>query len=300
MSIAPAIAVRITEERGGASWLLVCFLPGSSINQWGSALATLELAKEGITFASASLPLTKEGNVTAWGIVGVTALDCVLYAALTWYLDKVWPNEYGQTLPPWFLFTKKYWVPDRGRGAREEDGRLLDAGVRVEEPRRRRRRDDDDSGNAPSRASNFEPLTEAQKRRGASVKVRGLRKQFDNGVVAVDDLNVTFIPGQVSGLLGHNGAGKTTTIGILTGMLEATAGDATIMGRSVRDEMPAIRASLGICPQFDVLWPMLTVREHLRLYAAFGGMPAARIEARWSPRRRGGAHRRSSTYPAGA
>ena len=29
---------------------------------------------------------------------------------------------------------------------------------------------------------------------------------------------------------------------------------------------------MGICPQFDVLWPMLTVREHLRLYAAFGGM----------------------------
>ena len=127
--------------------------------------------------------------------------------------------------------------------------------------------------------TDFEPLTEAQRRRGASVKVRGLRKQFDNGVVAVDDLNVTFIPGQVSGLLGHNGAGKTTTIGILTGMLEATAGDATIMGRSVRDEMPAIRASLGICPQFDVLWPTLTCREHLRLYAAFGGMPAARIEA---------------------
>ncbi len=281
MSIAPAIAVRITEERGGASWLLVCLLPGSSINQWGSALATLELAKEGITFASASLPLTKEGNVTAWGIVGVTALDCVLYAALTWYLDKVWPNEYGQTLPPWFLFTKKYWVPDRSRGAREEeDGLLDDSGASASKNRDDDDGDDDDdSGNAPSRASNFEPLTEAQKRRGASVKVRGLRKQFDNGVVAVDDLNVTFIPGQVSGLLGHNGAGKTTTIGILTGMLEATAGDATIMGRSVRDEMPAIRASLGICPQFDVLWPTLTCREHLRLYAAFGGMPAARIEA---------------------
>ena len=36
--------------------------------------------------------------------------------------------------------------------------------------------------------------------------------------------------------------------------------------------MQEVRASLGICPQFDVLWPTLTVREHLELYAAFAGM----------------------------
>jgi ABC-type multidrug transport system ATPase subunit len=108
--------------------------------------------------------------------------------------------------------------------------------------------------------------------RNASVKIRGLKKTFDNGVVAVDDLSVTFVPGQVSALLGHNGAGKTTTISMLTGMLDATGGDAFINNRSIKTDMPAIRASLGICPQFDVLWPMMTVREHLTLYAAFGGM----------------------------
>merc|ERR1719424_1997540 len=45
-----------------------------------------------------------------------------------------------------------------------------------------------------------------------------------------------------------------------------------VNGKSIRTEMEHIGESLGICPQFDVLWPMLTVREHLRLYAAFGGM----------------------------
>jgi ABC-type multidrug transport system ATPase subunit len=61
-------------------------------------------------------------------------------------------------------------------------------------------------------------------------------------------------------------------------MLDQTSGDALINGKSIRTEMSAIRASLGICPQFDVLWPTMTVKEHLMLYAAFAGMPAAMME----------------------
>ena len=61
---------------------------------------------------------------------------------------------------------------------------------------------------------------------------------------------MTFVPGQVSALLGHNGAGKTTTISMLTGTLNATGGDALINGKSIRTEMGRIRESLGICPQF--------------------------------------------------
>ena len=46
-------------------------------------------------------------------------------------------------------------------------------------------------------------------------------------------------------------------------MLNQTSGDALINGKSIKTEMSSIRASLGICPQFDVLWPTLTVKEHL-------------------------------------
>ena len=255
LSIVPAITVRITHPQGSAGWLAVCLLPGSAINQWGDILARLELAKQGITFASGSARLNKFGEFSAWGVIGMTFLDCVIYGAATWYLDKVWPGEYGQRLPPWFPFTRTYWF-----GERHDDD------------------DMDASDAAGERGDNFEPLSEEQSRR-ASVKIRGLRKMFDNGVVAVDNLTATFVPGQVSALLGHNGAGKTTTISILTGMLRGSGGDAVINGRSVTSEMPEIRASLGICPQFDVLWPNLTVREHLQLYAAFGGMDRSLVDA---------------------
>ena len=253
MSIAPAIAVRITQPNGGSAWLAVCLLPGSSINQWGDILARLELAKAGITFASAGENVNRDGTFTAWAVIGMTFLDCVLYAFATWYLDKTWPKEYGVRLPPWFLFTKKYWLPSAAE--------FTDVSAAGEAP------DVEETGET------FEKLP-PEASRNASVKIRNLKKTFDNGVVAVDDLSVTFVPGQVSALLGHNGAGKTTTISMLTGMLDATGGDARINGKSIRTDMPAIRASLGICPQFDVLWPMLTVREHLVLYASFGGLPA--------------------------
>ena len=73
------------------------------------------------------------------------------------------------------------------------------------------------------------------------------------------------------GVAGHNGAGKTTAISILTGMLPPTSGDALMMGRSILTDMPGIRQDLGCCPQFDILWPEISVLEHLRIYAAIKG-----------------------------
>lgn len=49
------------------------------------------------------------------------------------------------------------------------------------------------------------------------------------------------------------------------------AGDAIINGLSVKNDMTAIRQDLGVCPQFDILWPEITVKEHLMLYAAIKG-----------------------------
>lgn len=82
---------------------------------------------------------------------------------------------------------------------------------------------------------------------------------------------------QVTALLGHNGAGKSTTMSMLTGMLAPTAGRALIDGRDVTRHMASIRASLGVCPQFDILWPVLTVLEHLHIYAALRGIPRREV-----------------------
>lgn len=59
---------------------------------------------------------------------------------------------------------------------------------------------------------------------------------------------------------------------MLTGLIPPDAGDATIGGHSILEDMPAIRSSLGVCPQQNVVFDHLTVSEHLFLYAALRGL----------------------------
>ncbi len=54
-------------------------------------------------------------------------------------------------------------------------------------------------------------------------------------------------------------------------MLTPTSGNAYVHGTSILTNMAAIRQSLGVCPQFDILWPEISVLEHLALYAAIKG-----------------------------
>ena len=99
-----------------------------------------------------------------------------------------------------------------------------------------------------------------------TVLVRGLRKAFADGTVAVDGLDLDLFRGEISVVLGHNGAGKSTTIALLTGLLGATSGTAEINGNDIGRQMDDIRRSLGICPQQNVLFMQLTVLEHLRFF----------------------------------
>ena len=108
------------------------------------------------------------------------------------------------------------------------------------------------------------------------IRVEGLVKTFGSNR-AVDGLHFAAHRGQITALLGHNGAGKTTTISVLTGMINQDGGAATIDGMSVETDMQSIRKDLGVCPQFDVLWPTLTAREHLELFARFRGVPESEI-----------------------
>ena len=84
--------------------------------------------------------------------------------------------------------------------------------------------------------------------------------------VAVDELSLNIFKGQITALLGHNGAGKTTTISMLTGLYPPSSGSAHINGNSIITDMDAIRESLGLCPQHNVLFDRLTVKEHLDFF----------------------------------
>mmetsp|Transcript_117060 Transcript_117060/g.162751 ORF Transcript_117060/g.162751 Transcript_117060/m.162751 type:complete len:226 (+) Transcript_117060:1893-2570(+) len=77
--------------------------------------------------------------------------------------------------------------------------------------------------------------------------------------------------GQIFALLGHNGAGKTTTLSMISGLHAATAGKAEVFGKSVFDDLDSVRKFMGVCPQHDVLFDLLTPEEHLSLFYDFKG-----------------------------
>ena len=84
--------------------------------------------------------------------------------------------------------------------------------------------------------------------------------------MAVDGLTLNIFQGQITALLGHNGAGKTTTMSILTGLYPPSSGSGHINGKSILTDMDSIRESLGLCPQHNVLFDRLTVKEHLKFF----------------------------------
>jgi ABC-2 type transport system ATP-binding protein len=102
----------------------------------------------------------------------------------------------------------------------------------------------------------------------AAVHLDAVTKRFGR-VVAVDNLSLTVVPGEVFGFLGPNGAGKSTTIRVLLGLIRPTSGFATVFEHDARDVRRSHRY-LAYVPADVALWPALTGAEILELLARVG------------------------------
>lgn len=105
---------------------------------------------------------------------------------------------------------------------------------------------------------------------GNAVELRGFTKTYPprllqqwfgkrkDSVVAVENLDLNVLEGQITVLLGANGSGKTTALEAIAGLAGVKEGDITIS--------TGVGGSIGICPQKNVLWDELTVEEHVRIW----------------------------------
>jgi general nucleoside transport system ATP-binding protein len=114
------------------------------------------------------------------------------------------------------------------------------------------------------------------------IGIHGVTKRFP-GVIAINDVSLTFHPGEVHVLLGENGAGKSTLVGILAGLQEPDEGYLSLNGRKTRLPSPSTSLDAGISTVFQhsILVPTLTVLENLTLGSPwYERPPRDRIAAR--------------------
>ena len=108
-----------------------------------------------------------------------------------------------------------------------------------------------------------------------ALSVRGLTKTYRNGVQALKGVDLEVERGDFFALLGPNGAGKTTLIGIITSLVNKTAGEARVFGHDIDHELEAAKACIGIVPQelnFNMFETPYTILVN---QAGFYGIPRA-------------------------
>lgn len=134
-----------------------------------------------------------------------------------------------------------------------------------------------------------------------AIDVRDLRKSFKN-VNVLHDVSFSVRTGSVFALLGSNGAGKTTTINILTTLIKADGGSATVCGFDIANNPDKVRRSISVTGQFAAIDVVLTGRENIELVARLRHLPhpadvATQLLAQFSLT--DAADRRAATYSGG-
>ena len=194
-------------------------------------------------------------------------IDLLIYLFLGYYLQNVLPQDFGVRKPWYFICTKSYWS---GRKKNVNLNTNIDF-VKANP------NEDIYKGN-----ENFqsEDIYKEMINPKDALRIREIVKKFGDGKVAVNHVNLNFYKNEIFALLGHNGAGKTTLISMLTGLYEATEGAA--MYDSVNVLLPEnvddFRARIGICPQHDILFNDLNIKEHLGMFAIFKGVSFSDVD----------------------
>ena len=231
--------------------------------------------------------------------------DFFIYLFLGFYLQNVIPHEFGVAKPWYFIFLPSYWL----RNCFNKKKNKINLSQEKSEKKTEENKDDknivDNNNEIPieriiindknnnSNNSIFddnphkgemdfqnEDLYQDRNKRNDVFMLRNVTKVYDDGKIACNKISFNLFRNEIFALLGRNGAGKTSLINVLIGMNVASSGNALYKEKDILEEsnMNEFRNKLGICPQHDILFPKLTVREHLEMFCYFKGFDENKIK----------------------
>uniref|UniRef100_A0A803V6Y9 ATP binding cassette subfamily A member 10 n=1 Tax=Ficedula albicollis TaxID=59894 RepID=A0A803V6Y9_FICAL len=171
-------------------------------------------------------------------------------------------GKYGMPDPPLFCLKASYWMRSR-RGSTRDVPR---ASANPEE----------------QLGDDVEPVPPEFLGKEA-IRIHNIKKAYkkkDKKTEALRGLSLTIYEGQITALLGHSGAGKTTLLNVLSGLSFPSEGSATIYNYKLSEmgDREEIRGLVGICPQFNSHFEVLTVRENLKTFAEIKGIKSKEVE----------------------
>ncbi|KAL4835198.1 hypothetical protein H8958_017184 [Nasalis larvatus] len=187
-------------------------------------------------------------------------LNSIFYVLLAVYLDQVIPGEFGLRRSSLYFLKPSYWSKSKRNYEELSEGNV--------------------NGNI-SFSEIIEPVSSEFVGKEA-IRISGIQKTYrkkGENVEALRNLSFDIYEGQITALLGHSGTGKSTLMNILCGLCPPSDGFASIYGHRVSeiDEMFEARKMIGICPQLDIHFDVLTVEENLSILASIKGIPANNI-----------------------
>ncbi|KAF4798375.1 ATP-binding cassette sub-family A member 10 [Turdus rufiventris] len=251
-----SLAVLIEEVPDPLKWFLGLLCP-FAFNTGIAKIFHLEKYEIGFSFSN----LMEEAHFLFSTYI-LLVFDSVLYMVLALYFDKILPGKFGIPDPPLFCLKASYWMRMR-RGSSRDVPR---ATANPEE----------------LLGEDVEPVPPEFLGKEA-IRLHNIKKVYkkkDKKTEALRGLSLNIYEGQITALLGHSGAGKTTLLNVLSGLSFPSEGSATIYNYKLSEmgDREEIRGMVGICPQFNSHFEVLTVRENLKTFAEIKGIKSKEVE----------------------
>ncbi|KAB1265899.1 ATP-binding cassette sub-family A member 6 [Camelus dromedarius] len=191
----------------------------------------------------------------------ILAFDAFFYLVLALYLDKILPYGNERRYSPLFFLSSSSCFQHQ-----RTSNKIIEKEIDPEHP-------SDDY---------FEPVPPEFQGREA-IRIRNVKKEYKGKTGKVEVLKGLFFDiyeGQITAILGRSGAGKSSLLNILNGLSVPTEGSVTIYNKnpSEMQDLEEIQMITGVCPQRNVQFDTLTVKENLRLFAKIKGIQPQEVE----------------------
>lgn len=224
--------------------VLICLFHNTGMSYGFLLVLTKEGNSEGLTWHNFFQPVSVDDDFSVGVITCMMVVSSVVQMILAVYIEKVKPGDFGIPRPWYFPISP---LIDFFKGSNSLDP-------------------------TPDFTQNMEFIEQTYETKTPGIEIRKLRKVFAKNRIAVYGLSLSMYPDEITVILGENGAGKTTSMSMLIGMLIPTSGTAIINGSDIIADIDTVRSSVGFCPQHNILFDDLTVREHIIFYSALKGL----------------------------